>query len=68
MHTADYAIRLSKPLGCFVESDGKVSPSGNQFLVDMHRAQAVRDNDGMRDFLGEPQFSQMSLFDIAEVD
>ncbi len=66
MHTADYATKLSKPLGCFVEMEGKASSSGNQFLVDMHRACAVHDMDGMRVFLGQPDFLQMSLFDSRE--
>ena len=65
MHTADYATKLSKPLGCFVEVPGRSSPSGNQFLVDMHRASAVRDTDGLMKFLGQPEFEQMSLFDMA---
>ena len=65
MHTADYATKLSKPLGCFVEVPGRSSPSGNQFLVDMHRASAVRDTDGLMQFLGQPEFEQMSLFDMA---
>ena len=62
MHTAEYATKFSKPLGCFVEMEGKKSPAGNQFLVDMNRASAVRDTDGLMAFLMQPEFTQMTLF------
>lgn len=49
-----------------VSANGKASSSGNQFLVDMRRACAVHDMDGMREFLSQPDFLQMSLFDSHE--
>lgn len=62
MHTADYAAKYAKPLGCFVESDGTESPAGNQMLVDSHRASAVRNTEALIDFAGQPDYAQMSLF------
>lgn len=61
MHTADYATKYSKPLGCFWEGDGMESPSGNQMLVDNHKASAVSDTIGLMDFVGQPEYVQMTL-------
>lgn len=62
MHTADYAAKYAKPLGCFVENTGMESPAGNRLLVDSHRASAVRDTEALIDFAGKPDCAQMSLF------
>lgn len=62
MHTAEYAVKLAKPLGCFVEQVGKKSPEGNRFLVDKKMASAVYDTDGLLKFVGQPEFEQMKLF------
>lgn len=63
MHTAEYAMRLAKPLGCFIETNGKASPAGNQFLIDTHKARAVCDTKGLMEFVGQPEYEQMTLFD-----
>ena len=62
MYTAEYAFKLAKPLGCFVEPSGKESPAGNIFLVDSNMASAVCDTDELMEFVGRPEYSQMSLF------
>ena len=62
MYTAEYAAKLAKPLGCFVEQAGKKSPEGNQFLVDRKMASAVCDTDELLKFVGQPEFEQMKLF------
>lgn len=63
MHTAKYAMQLAKPLGCFVETNGKLSPEGNQFLIDKHKARGVRDTKELMEFVGQPEYEQMTLFD-----
>lgn len=63
MHTAEYAMRLAKPLGCFAEMNGKNSPEGNQYLLESHKAQAVCDTQGLMEFVGQPEYEQMTLFD-----
>ena len=62
MHTAEYAMKLAKPLGCFVELAGKESPAGNLLLVDSNMASAVYDTEGLLEFVGQPEYAQMSLF------
>lgn len=62
MHTADYAARYAKPLGCFVEGAGMESPTGNRLLVDSRRASAVQDIEALIDFAGQSDYAQMSLF------
>ncbi len=62
MHTVDYAVKYEKPLGCFVERVGVETPSGNQMLIDNHKASAVPDTDSLIDFVGQPDYAQMSLF------
>lgn len=62
MHTADYAVKYAKPLGCFVEENGAESPSGNQMLVDSRKANAVSDTAALIEFIGQPEYSQMNLF------
>lgn len=62
MHTADYATKYAKPLGCFIESAGTKSPSGNQLLIDSHKASAVKDTESLIDFAGQPDYAQMSMF------
>ncbi|MDE6639767.1 MAG: DNA-protecting protein DprA [Acetatifactor sp.] len=62
MHTADYAAKYAKPLGCFVESAGAASPAGNQLLIDSHKASAVPNTEALIDFVGQPDYAQMSLF------
>lgn len=62
MHTADYATKYAKPLGCFVESAGGESPSGNRLLIDSHKASEVKDTEALIDFAGQPDYAQMSLF------
>lgn len=62
MHTAEYAVKYDKPLGCFMEAGGKESPSGNQFLIDSHKASAVRDTEGLMKFVEQPEYAQMTLF------
>lgn len=62
MHTAEYAVKLAKPLGCFVERAGIESPKGNQFLVDKKMASAVCDTDELLKFVGQPEYEQLRLF------
>lgn len=62
MHTADYAARYAKPLGCFVESAGTESPVGNRLLIDNYKASAVQNTEALIDFAGQPDYVQMSLF------
>jgi DNA processing protein len=62
MHTADYAVKYNRPLGCFVEACGKESPSGNQYLVEKGKASAVSDPESLIKFVGQPEYVQMSLF------
>ncbi len=63
MHTVEYAVKLARPLGCFVEKAGIESPSGNQYLVDRNIASAVQDTEELREFLGQPEYTQMTLFE-----
>ncbi len=62
MHTADYALKYARPLGCFIEETGVQSPSGNQMLVDNHRASAVSGTEALIEFVGQPEYAQMTLF------
>lgn len=62
MHTADYALKYAKPLGCFIEETGVPSPSGNRILVDKHRASAVSGTEALIEFVGQPEYAQMTLF------
>lgn len=62
MHTAEYAVKLAKPLGCFAEKTEKESPAGNQFLIESKKASAVYDTEGLWEFLGESEYAQMTLF------
>lgn len=62
MHTADYATKYAKPLGCFVENDETESPSGNRLLIDSHKASAVKDTEALIEFVRQPDYAQMSLF------
>lgn len=62
MHTAEYAFKLEKPLGCFMEISEKESPVGNRFLVDSNMARAVCNTDGLKKFLCQPEYMQMTLF------
>ena len=62
MHTVDYALKYAKPLGCFIEEAGMQSPSGNQMLVDNHRASAVSGTEALIEFVGQPEYAQMTLF------
>ena len=47
----------------FVETNGKLSPEGNQFLIDKHKARGVRDTKELMEFVGQPEYEQMTLFD-----
>ena len=62
MHTADYALKFDRPLGCFIEENGVQSPSGNRMLVDNHRASAVSNTETLIEFAGQPEYAQMTLF------
>ena len=62
MHTAEYALKLAKPLGCFVEKPDQISPAGNRFLVDHNAAYAVYNNEALMHFIEQPEYTQMSLF------
>ena len=62
MHTAEYAMKLAKPLGCFVESSERETPEGNRFLVESNMASAVCDTDTLMEFIEQPEYVQMSLF------
>ncbi len=62
MHTAEYAAKYAKPLGCFVEGTGMKSPAGNRLLVDSRKASAVQDTESLIEFAGQPDYAQMSLF------
>lgn len=64
MHTAEYALKYERPLGCFIESGEKGSPSGNQLLVDCHKASAVRDTEELIKFVKQPEYAQMTLFGV----
>ena len=37
-------------------SDGKLSPEGNQFLIDKHKARGVRDTKELMEFIGQPEY------------
>jgi len=62
MHTAEYAAMYAKPLGCFAESAGEESLAGNWMLIDSCKASAVKDAAALIDFVGRPEYTQMSLF------
>lgn len=64
MHTAEYALKFSRPLGCFSESSSTEdkTPAGNRFLIESNKATAVQDTEGLLKFLEEPEYQQMSLF------
>ena len=62
MHTAEYALKISKPLGCFAELSGKESPLGNQLLIERNNASVVHDTDGLMEFVARPEYTQMTLF------
>lgn len=62
MHTAEYALKYERPLGCFAEPEGRISPSGNQLLIESHKASGVSDTEELMEFVGEPEYEQMSLF------
>ena len=40
----------------FVETNGKLSPEGNQFLIDKHKARGVRDTKELMEFIGQPEY------------
>ncbi len=61
MHTADFAAKYAKPLGCFIEGDGMESPAGNRLLIDSHKASAVQDTEALIDFAGQPDYAQISF-------
>ncbi len=52
MHMAKFAIKMAKPLGGFVEKDGKNSLEGNQYLIDRKMASAIFDTEGLMKFVG----------------
>lgn len=62
MHTANYAEKYAKPLGCFVESTGTESPEGNRILIESRKASAVPDAAALMDFVGQPEYVQMTFF------
>ncbi len=62
MYTAEYAYKISKPLGCFVEQDRKDSPEGNRVLVERNMASAVCDRGELLEFVEQPEYEQMALF------
>lgn len=62
MHTADFASKYARPLGCLIENGGMKSPSGNQLLIDTHKASAVTNTNALIDFAGQPDYAQLSLF------
>jgi DNA processing protein len=64
MHTADFATKYARPMGCFVEVGERVTPLGNQMLVDQRRAYAVSDTDGLKAFLEQPEWKQLSFTDL----
>ncbi len=61
MHTVEYAHKLAKPLGCFVEETANTM-EGNQMLVDKKMATAISDTDSLIMFVEQPEYTQMSLF------
>ena len=67
MHTVEYALKYAKPLGCFIEETGVQSPSGNQMLVDNHRASAVSSTEALIEFVRQPEYVQTTLFDDAGI-
>ena len=62
MHTAEYALKYQKPLGCFMEEAGEISPSGNRLLIESHQACGISDTKDLLAFVGQPEYEQMSLF------
>lgn len=62
MHTAEYAMKYEKPLGCILEDKVKEPPSGNQYLIDCRKASVVRDAEDLMKFVGQPEYVQMTLF------
>ena len=63
MHTAEFAIKMAKPLGCLAEKDGKSSPKGNQYLIGRKVASAIFDTEDLMKFVGQPEYEQFSLFE-----
>ncbi len=63
MHTAEFAIKMARPLGCFAEKDGKSSPEGNQYLIVRKVASAIFDTEDLMKFVGQPEYEQISLFE-----
>ena len=63
MHTIDYSIKLSKPLGCFCEGEGLETPEGNQFLIETKQASVINDKEALLRFVRRMEYYQMSLFD-----
>lgn len=62
MHAAEYALKYQKPLGCFMEEAGENFPSGNQFLIESRQASPVSDTKELLEFVGQPEYEQMSMF------
>lgn len=61
MHTVEYAYKLAKPLGCFVEEKTQTMP-GNQMLVERNMATGISDTEELMLFAEQPEYKQMSLF------
>ncbi|MBR4733333.1 MAG: DNA-protecting protein DprA [Lachnospiraceae bacterium] len=62
MQTVDYAVKFSKPLGCFAEKEGIQSPEGNQLLIETRKACPIGDKAALMEFLNRQDYYQMSLF------
>lgn len=62
MHTAEYAVELFRPVGCFMENSFEESPAGNRILVENGRACTVRGTEELWKFVSAPAYEQMTLF------
>ena len=52
----------------FVETNGKLSPEGNQFLIDKHKARGVRDTKELMEFVGQSEYEQMTLLIVNDAN
>ena len=63
MQTVDYAVKFSKPLGCFAEKEGVKSPEGNQLLIETYKASPIADMARLIEFMNQQDYYQLSLFE-----
>lgn len=66
MHTAEFAVKQYKRLACYYD---KIvgGASGNKYLQDSGKAEVIKDNDGLKQFISRisaysDKYEQLSLF------